>query len=68
MELWWNFDCDVLKMCNFIWIARKSVIYENLKFLEFCLDPETKQDVTPRPKKVHNTCNCRGAYVHQVSL
>ena len=24
--------------------------------------------VTPRPEKVHNTCNCRGAYVHQVPL
>ena len=24
--------------------------------------------VTPRPEKVHSTCNCRGAYVHQVPL
>ena len=24
--------------------------------------------VTPRPDEVHSTCNCRGAYVHQVSL
>ena len=26
------------------------------------------QLVTPRPEKVHSTCNCRGAYVHQVPL
>ena len=24
--------------------------------------------VTPRPDEVHNTCDCRGAYVHQVPL
>ena len=24
--------------------------------------------VTPRPDEVHSTCNCKGAYVHQVSL
>ena len=24
--------------------------------------------VTPRPDEVHCTCNCKGAYVHQVSL
>ena len=24
--------------------------------------------VTPRPEKVHSTCNCKGAYVHQVPL
>ena len=24
--------------------------------------------VTPRPKKVHITCNCKGAYVYQVPL
>ena len=24
--------------------------------------------VTPRPDEVHNTCNCKGAYVHQVPL
>ena len=24
--------------------------------------------VTPRPDEVHNTCNCRGACVHQVPL
>ena len=24
--------------------------------------------VTPRPEKVHSTCNCRGACVHQVPL
>ena len=24
--------------------------------------------VTPRPDEVHSTCNCRGAYVHQVPL
>ena len=24
--------------------------------------------VTPRPEKVHSICNCKGAYVHQVSL
>ena len=24
--------------------------------------------VTPRPDEVHNTCNCKVAYVHQVSL
>ena len=24
--------------------------------------------VTPRPDEVHSKCNCRGAYVHQVSL
>ena len=24
--------------------------------------------VTPRPDEVHSICNCRGAYVHQVSL
>ena len=24
--------------------------------------------VTPRPDEVHNTCNCNGIYVHQVSL
>ena len=24
--------------------------------------------VTPRPDEVHNTCNCRDAYVHQVPL
>ena len=34
MELW-SFDCDVLKICNFIWFARKSTVYENL---EFCFD------------------------------
>ena len=34
MELWWSFDCNVLKICNFIWFARKSTVYENL---EFCL-------------------------------
>ena len=25
-------------------------------------------NVTPRPEQVHSTCNCRGAYVHQVPL
>ena len=30
-----GFDCDVLKICNFIWFARKFEVYENL---EFCLD------------------------------
>ena len=25
-------------------------------------------DVTPRPDEVHSTCNCKGAYVHQVPL
>ena len=24
--------------------------------------------VTPRPDEVHNTCNCKGAYVDQVPL
>ena len=24
--------------------------------------------VTPRLDEVHNTCNCKGAYVHQVPL
>ena len=24
--------------------------------------------VTPRPDEVHNTCNCKGAYVHRVPL
>ena len=24
--------------------------------------------VTPRPDEVHSTCNCNGAYVHQVPL
>ena len=24
--------------------------------------------VTPRPDEVHSTCNCKGAYVHKVSL
>ena len=24
--------------------------------------------VTPRPNEVHGTCNCKGAYVHQVPL
>ena len=24
--------------------------------------------VTPRPERVYDTCNCRGTYVHQVSL
>ena len=24
--------------------------------------------VTPRPYEVHSTCNCKSAYVHQVSL
>ena len=37
MELWWGFDCEVLKIYK-IWIARKSAIYKNLKFMEFCLD------------------------------
>ena len=26
------------------------------------------KSVTPRPEKVHSTCNCKGAYVHQVPL
>ena len=25
-------------------------------------------NVTPRPERVYGTCNCRGTYVHQVSL
>ena len=24
--------------------------------------------VTPRPDEMHSTCNCKGAYVHQLSL
>ena len=24
--------------------------------------------VTPRPDEMHSTCNCKGAYVHQVPL
>ena len=24
--------------------------------------------VTPHPDEVHSTCNCKGAYVHQVPL
>ena len=24
--------------------------------------------VTPRPDEVHSTCNCKGAYLHQVPL
>ena len=34
----------ILKICNFIWITRKFTIYENLKFLGFCLDPEIEQE------------------------
>ena len=26
------------------------------------------ETVTPHPDEVHSTCNCKGAYVHQVSL
>ena len=26
------------------------------------------EDVTPHPDEVHSTCNCKGAYVHQVPL
>ena len=29
---------------------------------------EFAKDVTPRPNEVHSTCNCKDAYVHQVSL
>ena len=25
-------------------------------------------NVTPHPDEVHSTCNCKGAYVHQVPL
>ena len=25
-------------------------------------------EFVPRPDEVHSTCNCRGTYVHQVSL
>ena len=32
----------------------------------FCFSIEIS--VTPRPDEVHSTCNCRDAYVHQVSL
>ena len=24
--------------------------------------------ITPRPDEVHSTCNCKGAYVHQMPL
>ena len=27
-----------------------------------------KTNVTPHPDEVHSTCNCKGAYVHQVTL
>ena len=30
--------------------------------------PEDVKPVTPRPDEVHSTCNCMGAYVHQVRL
>ena len=30
--------------------------------------PSAYNIVTPRPEKVHSTCNCRGSYVHQVPL
>ena len=31
-------------------------------------DQEKTTFVTPRPDEVHSTCNCKGAYVHKVSL
>ena len=27
-----SFDCDVLKISSFIWVDRKSAVYENLEF------------------------------------
>ena len=32
------------------------------------VDPKKIEFVTPRPDEIHSTCNCRGAYVHQVPL
>ena len=29
---------------------------------------DLSEDVTPRPDEMYSTCNCRGAYVHQVPL
>ena len=40
--------------------------------MEAILDSKTREIdtgcVTPHPDEVHSTCNCKGAYVHQVSL
>ena len=43
-------------------LLRKRVKFE---WTDKCQD---SLDVTPRPDEVHNTCNCKGAYVHQVLL
>ena len=32
------------------------------------IKPSTSPCVTPRPDEVHSTCNCKGAYVHQMPL
>ena len=29
---------------------------------------QSMKDKYPHPDEVHSTCNCKGAYVHQVSL
>ena len=49
---------------NLVCLFRGQNVLKNGGFVAPCPDGF----VTPRPDEVHSTCNCRGAYVHQVPL
>ena len=51
--------CLLLKVYKTFNICLLALLYFSLKEGGF---------VTPRPDEVHNTCNCKGAYVHKVPL
>ena len=55
-ELWWSFDGEVLKMCNFIGISRKSVIYENLNRVLFGLRENFDIFFTKNKTRTRNCC------------
>ena len=45
--------------------------FKDIRLNGFHIETEAENDieyVTPRLERVYSTCNCRGAYVHQVQL
>ena len=76
LELFKDYDCIIdyhLGKANAVAdaLSRKTVTMMSLQHSEWRLVDDgaiLAQLVTPRPDDVHSTCNCRGAYVHQVPL
>ena len=58
-----HFNLEVFQFVLQIRSRKSHVVKFQTVPIEVCLG-----FVTPRPDEVHSICNCRGAYVHQVSL